>query len=259
MSKKKKLFSSLASIGNNEGKEKKTPFYRSRPVLIGGAIVVILVALVPSLYFYDQYQTLRSGSSSKDQVAQLTLKVGSLIELPAGENPTIATVSDVTKLTSQPFFAHAQNGDKVFIYQKAKEAILYRPSMNKLIQVGSLNLAAAVPTPSNQPHQQVAGAAISPTVTPTPAPVKVEVYNGPKTPGRASTSEKKILIPNITFVGTGNATNDYDKTIVVDLSGKHAVLASQIAKTVNGTISPLPTGEKAPTADVLIVLGKDYK
>lgn len=65
-------------------------------------------------------------------------KVGQLMELPADEKPTIATVSDVNKLQGQPFFDKAQNDDKVLIYKAAKEAILYRPSENKIINVGPI-------------------------------------------------------------------------------------------------------------------------
>jgi hypothetical protein len=70
-----------------------------------------------------------------DDAAMLINKVGQLMELPIGEKPTIATVSDMTKLKGQPFFDKAENSDKVLIYKLAKKAILYRPSENKIINV----------------------------------------------------------------------------------------------------------------------------
>lgn len=66
--------------------------------------------------------------------------VGKLITLPTDETPSIATVTDAAKLKSQSFFQNAQNGDKVLIYSQAKKAILYRPSTNKIIEVGAINL-----------------------------------------------------------------------------------------------------------------------
>jgi hypothetical protein len=71
-------------------------------------------------------------------------KVGKLIDIP-NETPTVATVSDVTKLTGQEFFAKAQNGDKVIIFPKAQKAILYRPGTNKIIEVAFYSPPADTP------------------------------------------------------------------------------------------------------------------
>ncbi len=129
-----------------------------------GAALVILAA-VPAAYFYTQYrdtqQKLANPTEYAKEEAQLLItKVGKLIELPAGEEPTIATVSDAAKLSEQPFFAKAQNGDKVLIFTQARKAILYRPATNKIIEVAPVNIGnneeSASPTPE-------------PTATPTPS------------------------------------------------------------------------------------------
>lgn len=75
-----------------------------------------------------------------DEAKQLSSEVGKLIELPSDEVPTIATVVDVEKVRGQPFFANAQNGDKVLLYAKTSKAILYRPSAKKIIEVAPINL-----------------------------------------------------------------------------------------------------------------------
>lgn len=83
------------------------------------------------------------------QSDDLVAKVGNLMKLPAGETPTVAAVSDAAAAKQQsPFFANAANGDKVLLYVKAGEAILYRPSTNKIILVAPLtfNNAAATAT-----------------------------------------------------------------------------------------------------------------
>lgn len=125
--------------------------------LIG--LILLILALLPGYYFYNQYQKAQEqlGQNADAETASLVKKVGKLIELPISETPTIATVSDKTKLTGQQFFANAQNGDKVLIYSQAKKAILYRPSTNKIIEVAPINLA---PSPSISPSQ------VNPSVSP---------------------------------------------------------------------------------------------
>lgn len=114
---------------------------------------------------------LSKGSAAvQSEVNALIAQVGKLIALPTDETPTVATVTDASKIKDQPFFANAQNGDKVLIYQKAAQAILYRPSTNKIIQVGAVNInnqAVATPAPSPTPAGFVKK---SETPTPTGTP-----------------------------------------------------------------------------------------
>jgi hypothetical protein len=80
--------------------------------------------------------------------------------LPA-EQPTVATVSDITKLKDQAFFNNAKNGDKVLIFKNTKKAIIYRPSTNQIIEIAPI-------VPGTE------GESVSPTTTapaePAPAP-----------------------------------------------------------------------------------------
>ena len=73
-------------------------------------------------------------------VKTLIQNVGKLIQLPTDEDPSVATIADISKLKDQPFFAHGQNGDKVLIYANKKKAIIYRPSINKIIEAGSVEI-----------------------------------------------------------------------------------------------------------------------
>jgi hypothetical protein len=65
------------------------------------------------------------------------------MELPVGETPTVATISDKEKLKDQPFFKMAENGDILFAYTTAMQAILYRPSTNKIINVAPITINQA--------------------------------------------------------------------------------------------------------------------
>lgn len=110
----------------------------------------------------------KGAGAAQAEVDDLIAKVGKLISLPTDENPTVATVTDASKVKDQPFFANASNGDKVLIYQKAQKAILYRPSENRIIEVGAVNISGqpqASPTasPSASPK-----ASATPKASPTP-------------------------------------------------------------------------------------------
>ncbi|MDB5163918.1 MAG: hypothetical protein JWS12_536 [Candidatus Saccharibacteria bacterium] len=118
-------------------------------------VALLLVSTVVLSWRYNQarheVKNLKNPQNSVKQEADaLKAKVGQLVDLPA-EEPTIAAVSDVTKLQGQAFFAKAQNGDKVLIFPNAARAVLYRPSTNKVIEYAPVNLgtsATAGTTPS---------------------------------------------------------------------------------------------------------------
>lgn len=97
----------------------------------------ILVFSVLSLVFFGHKQVDSSAATVKE-VNALVGRIGHSMDLPVGEQPTLATVTDQTKLGGQDFFARAQNGDKLLVYSAAKKAILYRPSTGKIIDVTNL-------------------------------------------------------------------------------------------------------------------------
>lgn len=120
--------------------------------------VITIVAVFAAVYFFWQVRVLSQNPSvaAQDDASKVVKKVGDLIVLPEGEQPTIATVTDLAPLKDQPFFAHAEINDKVLIYQTAAKAILYRPSANKIIEVAPINLGASQnPPASNQNQVQV--------------------------------------------------------------------------------------------------------
>jgi type II secretory pathway pseudopilin PulG len=115
-------------------------------------VFILLIAAIGTAAYYikrynDTQKQLKKVSSTSQQTAQaqnqqLIDKIGKLTPLPTGETPTVATVTDITKLKDQPFFANAINNDKVLIYTQAKKAYLYRPSTNKLINIAPVNIGS---------------------------------------------------------------------------------------------------------------------
>lgn len=114
------------------------------------AVLLLLAAAGTAAYYMGRYndsqkkvkQLSNPTEAAKLEQQQLIAKIGSLTDLPKGETPTVATVTDLTKLQGQAFFANAQNGDKVLIYTQAKKAYLYRPSTNKIINIAPVNLGS---------------------------------------------------------------------------------------------------------------------
>lgn len=115
---------------------------------------LLIVALIVGGGFYYLARTqpqvlgLSQGVDSQAEAEKLLSDLGKLIALPGDEQPTIATVTDIERVREQVFFRNAQNGDKVVVYTNARKAILYRPSENRIIEVGAVNINQATPTPS---------------------------------------------------------------------------------------------------------------
>lgn len=135
-------------------KSKQQKQLRRRNILIAVVMVVIVAGFGYLAFKYNQAQNDVQRLSNpeeavKQETVNLTKRVGELVEVPAGQEPTIATVQDVSKLQSQAFFKNAQNGDKVLIYAETKKAVLYRPSTDKIIEVAPVNIGNNQETDSN--------------------------------------------------------------------------------------------------------------
>lgn len=223
-------------------------------------ILIALIGLGAAGFFAYKYQksqkelqTIKTDPTSiqqaaQDQAKQLVAQVGKLIELPQGEDPTVATITDVDKLKDQPFFQNAKNGDKVLIYTNAKKAILYDPDANKIIDVAPVNIGSS----SAQTQASSSG---------TLAQTKVVLRNGTTTTGLTNKIESQLKTsnPEVQVVTKENASNsNYDKTLVVVINTSSQTEANTLAKALSAQVSNLPAGETKPTnADILIIIGKD--
>ncbi len=114
---------------------------------IGVVVLIILFVLVvgaggSAVYFYRQWSSLKNDPQkiAQEEVAALVAEIGGIMFLPEGEQPTLATVTDPSKLQDQAFFAKAKTGDKVLLYANAQKAILYDPRAKKIVEVAPLNI-----------------------------------------------------------------------------------------------------------------------
>ena len=121
-----------------------TPRARSAPkrgqerlvmmVAAGAAAIIVLIVLGYGItklwgYFF-------AGSDA--ELRSLVSDVSDHMLLPPDESPTLATVSDMHALEGQEFFKNAQEGDKVLMYLRSRKAIIYRPSIDRIIEVGPI-------------------------------------------------------------------------------------------------------------------------
>lgn len=211
---------------------KKSTLY----TLIAGAVIVLLLVASGTLFW--KYRQLKTNPNAANEATskRVLASLGEHYQLPTGEEPTIAQVQDKSKLDGQEFYKHAQNGDYIIIYSKAKTALLYRESLNKIINVGPVSFNTTKPI--------------------------VALLNGSGAEDKLKAASTALggLAEQISLSGTSaDAKNKAtSKTIVIDVSGKFAVQAKTIADKLGGSVeSNLPNGENAPTgADIVVLVGK---
>lgn len=140
----------------------KSNSVRSNGRLIAEIVLLLAVIVVSAFAFkyHNDAQSLHNQLVAAQtnpqalvtkQTDAIVASVARLMQLPSDETPTVADVADAAAAKAQsPFFSTAENGDKVLMYVKKGQAILYRPSTGKVILVAPLtfNQQAASGTPT---------------------------------------------------------------------------------------------------------------
>jgi uncharacterized protein YoxC len=206
-------------------------------IIISVVLVVIALALAAlTFYFFRQYQNIKKNPNqvAQAEIDAVVANVSKIIDLPKDETPTLATVQDKDKLKDQPFFAQAQNGDKILIYTKSKKAIIYRPKDNILVNVGPI-----VIDPKTLPQLAIVDAG-----------------------GDVNNAVKKLsdkFTDNVAIASSTSAKNknNVKQTVVLDITGKSGDLANQIAQELGGTVSnTYPAGEAVPEGANIVIFVK---
>lgn len=132
------------------------------------AVVIIVVLLIASLagmfVLYQKYQDTQSEVQklstvqgqqelNKTQINQLLGEMRSIIVLPEGEDPVVATITDISKLENNDFYKDAKNGDKVVVFAEAKKAYIYRPDTKTIVNVGAFQIDTSKPAASGTQTQ----------------------------------------------------------------------------------------------------------
>jgi heme/copper-type cytochrome/quinol oxidase subunit 2 len=120
------------SVSSNRGNSK----------LVIVLIILVIAAGVAVAIYYNKIRVLKQDPNkvAQEKIIEVVSKVSKIIDLPTGETPVIATISDTTPLANNPFFANAKIGDEVLMYTVSRKAFLYDPKANIIVEVASLNI-----------------------------------------------------------------------------------------------------------------------
>lgn len=234
--------------------------------------VLLVAALAAATYFYVAYRQAKEAVPVGNEVGILTARISRVMELPTGETPTLATVTEKEKLSGQEFFVLAENGDQVLIYEQAKRAILFRPSTGRIMNVAPIS-AQEPESPVSEPEKSAQSLTEEPVSVPeqvedVPAPegkARVVLLNGGKTVGITAKTERTVLgslSEAVEILAKESASrSDYEGTVVADISGVRMKEVAMIADLLEGSVvSGLPEGETMPDdADILVIVGNTKK
>jgi len=129
-------------IADDNGSKKKLPIINRVTIFASVVVLLFITSIGATVYFYLQTVKLKNNPkiTAVEQQKEIIDKVSRLMMLPSDEEPTIAQVSDPNALKDQEFFSKSQKGDQILIYQKSKQAILYRPSTDKIVGVSPISV-----------------------------------------------------------------------------------------------------------------------
>ncbi len=198
--------------------------------------IIILLLVIGGIGFW-RYNQAELSNVPRQKMQRLVKTISSFMFLPTDEEPTLAEVSDVTKLPKQPFYSRAQNGDQVLLYSKNRLAILYRPSAKKIVTMGPIDGEVAFTKFSAAIRNGTDNILLLDSVS--------EVL--------------KASFPNVNIVEKAAASRaDFPSTIVIPTSEDKQDLAAQVAAGIGAQVGVMPINESAASSDLIIVLGRNY-
>ena len=107
-------------------------------LLVCGILVLAGLASYSFWMYYSSQQELarvqqKTVQARNNDASAIIADVKNHMVLP-NETPIVTTVTNADAVRSQPFYANAKNGDRVLVFKT--RAILYRPSIDRVIEVG---------------------------------------------------------------------------------------------------------------------------
>lgn len=116
----------------------RPPMFRVKVIIT--TLVVLLVAAAGAAYYFYRQAHIDPAAQAQSELEKTVAQVSRHVVLPQGETPTLATVEDPDKLKDQAFFANAKRGYKVLIYSQSQKAILYDPTLDRIVEIAPVNI-----------------------------------------------------------------------------------------------------------------------
>ena len=107
--------------------------------LVTALLFLIFILAAASIIYSIRNNHLKSSANGISKLRIVEAEVAKHYLLPLNEVPALATVTNSSKLTT-PFFKNAKNGDEILIYENNKIAIIYRPSIDRIVAVGPVSI-----------------------------------------------------------------------------------------------------------------------
>lgn len=186
----------------------------------------------------------------KAQEVKLLDKIQTLAIVPFDETPTLVSVADAANLKLDPIFANTQNGDVLVVYQQARLAILYRPTVEKLVNMANISGGEAK------------GVAVAPKeVTSSTSAVlkpKIAIYFATDSAQLRVDTRKMIAtqLRGAQIVKEVFTRGDYENNIVNDVNGSQQEATDALIRALNATKGEIPSTEQNIQADIAIIIAK---
>ncbi|MDL1953401.1 LytR family transcriptional regulator [Candidatus Uhrbacteria bacterium UHB] len=231
----------------------RTPFF-TQPLIL---LILVVAMAAAALYLLltqpnkaapqRQAVPVAKTEDMQQEVESIVTKVSRHLLVNPNEAPYVATITniDLVRQNNPVFYKDAEQGDKVLIW--SDKAVVYSPTKDKLVAV----MTSIPPDLSQQP-----------TSTPS-EPEKqanIEIRNGSRVAGAASRLRTTLRESGMTVISIGDAGAVYEETLIIDLTGgavANAITALAEAIPEAQATSVLPDTERATTADILILIGRD--
>jgi hypothetical protein len=207
--------------------------------------VLCVLALVVAGYSFYLYYNLPAQQEQRE-LRHLMEAIGGGVDLPSLETPRLISVNDENKSESRVFFQKAESGDKILLYQGGRRAILYRPSLARVVDMASMVKKIDIAQKSPTEQATASGALV--------------IFNGAGDQLLVDRVEASIRekFPSIDISDVRDALkSNYPSSVVIDITGKNSNLVSAVAQTIGGYVSDIvPVGETAPVSDILVIVGE---